>query len=758
MTISGRFTLLASLTAIFSALILLAALIHQDFEHRKALWLAASVASVSANTHWQPALHFRNDQLIANQLQRLALDEKVSWVAVQHVDGEALASRPAAADAPEPALLERLSNNRLEALMGIHSPAPQTMKPHQGALAVIPLMDRLLVLSVPVYTAVDPLRTDITFDAYLDQIWQGNGSGSRYVSGYIEQGIFLGDFLWMGMEGAISMMLWVFIVLLIILWIVRVQARSLNAPLLHMARIAEAIDAEEIPLKIDPPAGTDEDIARITRVLNRMVEGLEHMQLKLDVDRSLMSLRADSTTRKLSKAEAEVHESRQRVRQVSYFDPVTGLANRRLMLEHLSLLIRIAARERRHLGLVLLDLSGIDKIQKAKGREAADTVLRQLATRLVNTVRDSDIISHDSVAQDVARFDSDEFCVIMHGIYEPEGALAAAQRLLTTLEEPVQLGGEAFALKSYAGIAIAPIHARNPEDLVRAADVALAAAKESNHDQPVVFNNEMDQQSSQRFQIEADLRSADFDREFYLVYQPQIEPKSGEILGMEALLRWRHPERGEISPANFISIAEQTGQIQAVGDWVLRRACADFSILRHAHGAPPRVSVNISSAQLNESFVSNLAPLLEEYEMKAEALGLELTESVLVETVDSAASHLNTLHNEIGVHLSVDDFGTGYSSLAYLSQLPIDELKVDRSFVLAMKEDASAAQLTRAIIAIGDSLGLSVIIEGVETAEQMAMVEDLGAHGIQGYFFSEPLTLDELKVFLASAESKKSSS
>jgi len=405
------------------------------------------------------------------------------------------------------------------------------------------------------------------------------------------------------------------------------------------------------------------------------------------------------------------------------------------------------------LGLVLLDLSGIDKLQKAKGRESADTVLRQLAARLVKTVRGSDVISHDSVAQDVARFDGDEFCVIMHGIYEPEGALAAAQRLLTTLQEPVQLGSEEFVLKSYAGIAIAPIHARNPEDLVRAADVALATARESNHGQPVVFDNEMDQQSSQRFQIEADLRSANFDREFYLVYQPQIRPESGEVIGMEALLRWRQPERGEIPPAKFIPIAEQTGQIEAVGAWVLRQACADFSILRHTHRAPPRVSVNISSAQLNEAFVNNLAPLLEEYEMKAEELGLELTESVLVETIDSAALHLNALHDEVGVHLSIDDFGTGYSSLAYLSQLPIDELKVDRSFVFAMQEDAEAARLTQAIIAIGDSLGLSVIVEGVETAEQMAMVQDLGVHGIQGYFFSEPLTLDELKIFLANAES-----
>ena len=339
----------------------------------------------------------------------------------------------------------------------------------------------------------------------------------------------------------------------------------------------------------------------------------------------------------------------------------------------------------------------------------------------------------------------------MHGIYEADGAVAGAKRLLEELETPILVGGENITLKSCAGVAIAPIHARSPEDLVRAADVALSTARFQNNRQVALFDSDMDKRGSERFQLEADLRNADFDQEFYLVYQPQINPVSGDVVGMEALLRWRHPQRGEVPPSRFISIAEQTGQMTAIGSWVLRRACADFNAMCQVTPPPPRVSVNVSTAQFDERFVDFVKGTIEEYGLMPGQLGLELTESILVGSVDQAISHLKTLHEEVGIHISIDDFGTGYSSLAYLSRLPIDELKVDRSFVLAMESDPSAIQLTEAIVAIARKMHLSVIVEGVETAAQLALIKAMGVDGIQGYYFSKPLALGDMGAFLENA-------
>ncbi len=751
MTVSGRFTLLTSLTAVCSAFILVITFAYQTFEQRKVLWSSVLEARIATDPLLPSTLHFRNPSLAIQHLNQLNSGFPLDWSMVLHVDGEILAVHPTGKEAVQSPLLERSGTNRLETLMAIQrvdNLEPGTHGKPKLGLSQPPLM---LLVSVPVLSSIDPLRTDIGYNAYQARPLSNDLAGARYVNGYIEQGVFLGDFLFSMLGDLLPAVALILIIVLLTLFVIRVHARSLGAPLLHMARVAEAIDAEELPNRIELPPGYDENIVRITNVLNSMVDGLRQARTRLDVDRSLMGLRVDSTARKLDKAEAEIDKTRHQIHRVSYFDPVTGLANRRLMLEHMSLLIQIAARERRHLGIVLLDISDIRKIQEAKGRETADTVLRQLATRLARRVRESDVISHEPLAQDIARFDGDEFCVVMHGIYEADGAVAGAKRLLEELETPILVGGENITLKSCAGVAIAPIHARSPEDLVRAADVALSTARFQNNRQVALFDSDMDKRGSERFQLEADLRNADFDQEFYLVYQPQINPVSGDVVGMEALLRWRHPQRGEVPPSRFISIAEQTGQMTAIGSWVLRRACADFNAMCQVTPPPPRVSVNVSTAQFDERFVDFVKGTIEEYGLMPRQLGLELTESILVGSVDQAISHLKTLHEEVGIHISIDDFGTGYSSLAYLSRLPIDELKVDRSFVLAMESDPSAIQLTEAIVAIARKMHLSVIVEGVETAAQLALIKAMGVDGIQGYYFSKPLTLGDMGAFLENA-------
>ena len=751
MTIGGRFTLYAALTSLCCTLMLLATLVYQNFEQQKLLWTSVLEARLTGPGHWPSTLHFRNTSLAEQGLGQLAPAHQIVWSLAQHVDGEVLASLPIEKGEGRSPILERSGIDRLATLVSTRGASDLILLPPGQKLSLLPFMDRLVVISVPVFSAIDPLRTDLPYEAYRQQQFDDVETGARYVSAYIEQGAYVGDLLLATLAASLPAIAWMAAVLSITLLVIHFQTRSLTAPLLHMARVAESIDTEELPKRGDLPPGSDESMVRITAVLNGMVDGMRQMRTKLDVDRSLMELRADSTSRKLDRAQAEVDKTRHQIHRVSYFDPITGLANRRLMLEHLSLLIQIAARERKHLGIALLDISDIRKIQETKGRETADRVQRKLADRLVQAVRASDVISHEPLAQDIARLEGDEFCVVMHGIYETDGAVSATRRLLEVLTEPVRVGREKLSVNSCAGVAIAPLHARNPEELVRAADVALSCARSENPGEVAVFDVDMDKRGSERFWLEADLRAADFDREFYLVYQPQVDPGTGSVLGMEALLRWRQPDRGEVPPVKFIPIAEQTGLMETIGAWVLRKACSDLSSLKEGPSAPPRVSVNISTTQLNSDFVKLVRTAMQDYHIEAGELGLELTESILVESVSGATAHLKTLREELGIHLSIDDFGTGYSSLAYLSKLSLDELKVDRGFVIAMEYDEAAVQLTEAIVAIGKKLDLLVVVEGVETAEQLSAVERMGVTSVQGYYFSKPLTLEQLPDFLAKA-------
>ncbi|MGD2007388.1 MAG: EAL domain-containing protein [Cellvibrionales bacterium] len=752
MKLSTRFTWIAFSTALLSAAALVVTLLAADFAYRKSLWQAQSEATFAANASWPSILHYRIAPAAEREFKLYrGQHTEVAWIAAKHVDGEVIASEPPLGDQNPDALLERSAASRLEVLHSTVEDGTLAATSYRGALAGLPYMDRMFLLSVPILSPLDPLRSDVSLDAYRLAQSKYDGVGARYVVGYLEQGIYLGDIVLSVATSSGKILGIALLILLLVFAFARSHARAISKPLVKMAEVAQAISAEEVPAKIKLPKRRNDEMAEITRVLNSVIDGLQRMRTKMEVDRSLMNLRADSSARKLDKATAEVDRTRHQIHRVSYFDPVTGLANRRLMLEHMSLLIQIASRERRHLGLVLLDISSIRRVHEAMGRESSDEVLRQLASRVIETVRESDLISHEPMAQDIARLDSDEFCVVMHGIHESEGAMTAAKRLVDVIQEPLTVNGESIRIETFAGVAIAPIHARSPEGLVRAADVALNAARERKNGYPALFDNEMDERGSERFQLEVDLRNANYDKEFYLLYQPQVNPDNGALLGVEALLRWRHPSRGNVPPFKFIPIAEQSGQIEAVGNWVVRRACADLQKLKSEGKAPPRVSVNMSSAQLGDAFVRVVRNAIDEYQVAPGELGLEITEGILVESVESVIEDLSTLHNDVGVHLSVDDFGTGYSSLSYLSKFPIDELKVDRSFVMAMEHDANAHQLTGAIIAIGQQLGLTVIVEGVENLKQLNLIKALGPVGIQGFYFSEPLGLEDLASFVVAA-------
>ena len=595
---------------------------------------------------------------------------------------------------------------------------------------------------------VNPSDSSVTYANYNASVAQDAGTGARFVAGYVEAGIQLSALLASMAHNALTILAGVTIGLLIALLLIRSAARAISQPLEQLAEVAHAITQDDLPKDPRLPVNRHDEVGEIAMVLKGVIDGAHRITAKLDVDRTLLSMKVDSASKKLNKAEEQITRTRSQMKRVAYFDPVTGLPNRRLMLEQLAMLMQIAARERRHLGVLLIDLYGLRRINDTLGRDVADSMLREVSERVVDTIRHSDVISHDEQPQDVSRVGNDELCIILHGISAPDDAEATAIRLLAALQKPIAIDDKELQLSFYMGIALAPDHAKKPEELVRAADVAVNHARENDLKAPALFNAAMDEAGSERFQLELDLRKANFDQELVLHYQPQIDTETGRVIGAEALVRWNHPTRGMVPPFKFIPIAEESGQILALGNWILNQACRDIADLKARGVALPKVSVNVSAPQLTQDFVRDVRDAVIRHQLQPEELELELTESLLVQNMETVMERLTTLRSDVGTRLSVDDFGTGYSSLAYLSKFPLDELKVDRSFVMGMESDETAAKVTGAIIAIGRELDLEVVVEGVDSPAQFHRLRELGANIIQGFLFSKPLPLAELERFI----------
>jgi diguanylate cyclase (GGDEF)-like protein len=436
---------------------------------------------------------------------------------------------------------------------------------------------------------------------------------------------------------------------------------------------------------------------------------------------------------------------------MAYYDSLTSLPNRRLFSEQLDLLLRLAKRNGELLALLFLDLDNFKRINDSLGHSAGDQLLREVGARLSGCVRDSDVVAHyveSGPKIDVSRLGGDEFTVVLNQLDSPESALMVARRLLDALSEPMEIGGHELVVTPSIGIALAPDHASDVDGLLKAADTAMYHAKAAGKNKCIFYHSDMDAAGVERLQLEADLRKALERDEFILHYQPQVDTRSGSVVGAEALVRWKHPEKGMIPPFRFIPLMEEMGFIGALGEWVLREACRQMKAFEAQGLKLPKVAVNVSALQFNQSFIRTVKSVLEETGLAPSKLELELTEGVVMADASATLEALTELKN-MGVSLSIDDFGTGYSSLSYLSRFPLDELKIDRSFVIEFDKSDNDASLVIAIIAMARSLNLRVVAEGVETQEQYDFLTSNGAHVIQGYLFSKPVPADELQPLLA---------
>jgi diguanylate cyclase (GGDEF)-like protein len=419
---------------------------------------------------------------------------------------------------------------------------------------------------------------------------------------------------------------------------------------------------------------------------------------------------------------------------MAHHDALTDLPNRVLLYDRIGRQMAQTRRNQRVMALLFIDLDRFKNVNDSLGHQAGDRLLQAVARRLIGCVRDADT---------VARLGGDEFVVVLSEINSPEDAANVAQKVLEALSQPFRIADQDLHITPSVGICTFPRDGEDVETLMRNADIAMYHAKEMGRNNYQFFTAEMNATAHQRLALENDLRRALERSEFILHYQPQLDLKTGEIVGFEALVRWRHPDRGMVPPSQFIPVAEDTGLISRLGEWVLQQACAQAAEWQKAGYAHLQVAVNLSAQQFRrEDIAETVARALEHTGLPAARLELEITESVMIQQPEQAVVKFGQL-NAMDVQLSIDDFGTGYSSLSYLKRFPIDKLKIDQSFVRDISTDPDDAAIVTAIIAMAHSLGLEVIAEGVETAEQLAFLKVLGCDKAQGYYFSRPVPAQE---------------
>jgi diguanylate cyclase (GGDEF)-like protein/PAS domain S-box-containing protein len=435
----------------------------------------------------------------------------------------------------------------------------------------------------------------------------------------------------------------------------------------------------------------------------------------------------------------ERKEAEHRVHHVAQHDALTGLPNRSLLQDRLGQAVAYANRTALPVWVILIDLDRFKFVNDSMGHKAGDVLLMTVAARLRSALRDADT---------VARLSGDEFVVILSEHPGEPLAPEIVQRMMDAVARPVMLGTHQFFVTCSVGVAVYPHHLAAPDTLIEHADIAMYRAKKLGRNNFQFYTPAMNDEALERVKIESALRNALERNEFVLHYQPQVHLGSGEIVGMEALIRWRHPELGMVAPDRFIGVAEETGLIVPIGAWVLRTACAQNKAWQEAGLGNLRVAVNLSARQFGAvDLVPNLETVLADTGLAPSCLEIELTESLFMSDITPAVETLHRI-KALGVNLSIDDFGTGYSSLSYLSRFPIDVLKIDRSFVNDIGIDDNESPIVASIITLAHNLKLAVIAEGVETLAQLDYLRALGCDEMQGYYFSRPLPADEFEQLL----------
>lgn len=510
-----------------------------------------------------------------------------------------------------------------------------------------------------------------------------------------------------------------------------ILTRRLVAPMQRLMRAARAVGAGRLDIRV--PARSSDELGLLTHAFNHMTQRLARSQAEVANYQRTLEDKVAQRTRELEIATAHAYK-------LAQHDILTGLPNRALLNQRLRQILAQAHRDGTLVACLFLDFDHFKRINDTLGHDAGDQLLRAIAQRLVGATRESDT---------VARLGGDEFVVILPGLDAAQGSLevlAVIQRIRDSLLAPFRIADQTPTLTCSIGVAVYPLDAHDGVALIKQADTAMYAAKDAGRNGWRFYEAEMNTRLQQRLQLETDMRRALMDDEFFLVYQPQIELRSGRVCGAEALLRWRDPERGVVLPSEFIPIAEESGMIHDLGARVLRDACRQI-VQWHRQEILLRLSVNLSVQQLqHDEWLATLEEALRSSGLAPHFLDLEITESIIISHPERVVATMMRL-KQMGVSITIDDFGTGYSSLSYLARLPIQGLKIDQRFVHGLGKHRNDEAITQAIIAMAHSLSLRCIAEGVETAAEAEYLRGHGCEEAQGYLYTEPLPEREFRAW-----------
>jgi len=446
-----------------------------------------------------------------------------------------------------------------------------------------------------------------------------------------------------------------------------------------------------------------------------------------------------------------VRKSKKEIHRLAFYDALTDLPNRRLFGDRLQQAVESARRNNHLMAILFIDIDNFKRINDSFGHSIGDKLLRTVASQLVACLRRCDSVSrdYDEEQVSVSRLGGDEFTVLLTHLQKAEDTARIAKRIIDAVSVPFLLGDEEVVVTPSIGISVFPYDGEGVEELVKNADTAMFHAKEKGKNNYQFYTNSMSATAFERLSMENALRKALDRNEFQVFYQPKIELRTNQAVGLEALLRWNHPDMGLVSPANFIPLAEESGLIIPIGEWVLRTVCEQMNSWQNAGMEPLRVSVNLSACQFRQAILGKLIRrILDETRVASEWLELELTESVIMDDIQTSSTMLREL-KAMGVHISMDDFGTGYSSLSLLKRLPLDTLKIDQSFVRDITTDPDDAAIVDAIVSLAHNLRLRVIAEGVESQEQLEYLRSRSCDEVQGFLYSKPQPADLIECWLS---------
>ncbi|MBK7972743.1 MAG: EAL domain-containing protein [Deltaproteobacteria bacterium] len=518
--------------------------------------------------------------------------------------------------------------------------------------------------------------------------------------------------------------------------------RMVSRPILALIDTAQHVTRrKDYSVRVDA-AGEDE-FGLLIDTFNRMLQQIQVRDRELERQRDQLDKEVQARRGELRSRE----QAEERIRYLAYYDVLTGLPNRQCLKERLDQSLRETRRHGGHVAVLFLDLDRFKEINDNFGHGEGDRLLRLVAERVMGCVRGSDAVSRSESGHPcftVSRQGGDEFTVMLTRLHSRDDAGRVAERMLNELRKPFALAGREVRVGASIGIAVAPDDGGDVETLLKHADMAMYQAKQAGRDAYFFFSPSMSIEAMRRLDLGTDLRRAVEWSDFKVHYQPKVDLHDGRVTGLEALVRWEHPTRGFISPADFIPLAEDLGLIGTLGSWVLSSVCAQMRAWLDAGLPPVRIAVNVSSHQFADPHLYDIVRgALIEAGLPNDVLELEITESAMIQNPEAAVATLESLR-ALGIQVALDDFGTGYSSLNYVGRLPLDALKIDRSFVMSIADSEDGRSIVTAVVAMAHSLGLRVVAEGVETIEQARVLRRLRCDEIQGYLFSRPVPDDRV--------------